>query len=118
MQIRFIPIPRETDICVIIAFRCVDSIVEQELEERERRIDNQPTTLEVDVLMLCIGVGSNRRAENIRGQRHSRGPVGCKDHNSQNQRNAEHSNQNPLFHGKITFTSSRRQNGGRAFDSR
>ena len=36
MQIRFIPIPRETDICVIIAFRCVDSIVEQELEERER----------------------------------------------------------------------------------
>ncbi len=36
MQIRFIPIKTDNNPNVIIAFRCVDSIVEQELEERER----------------------------------------------------------------------------------
>ena len=36
MQIRFIPIKSENSVNVVIAFRCVDNIVEQELEERER----------------------------------------------------------------------------------
>ena len=36
MQIRFIPIKAENTVNVIIAFRCIDTIVEQELEERER----------------------------------------------------------------------------------
>ena len=36
MQIRFIPIKTETSVNVIIAFRCIDNIVEQELEEREK----------------------------------------------------------------------------------
>lgn len=36
MQIRFIPIKTSEAINVIIAFRCIDNIVEQELEERER----------------------------------------------------------------------------------
>ncbi|MBQ5884470.1 MAG: hypothetical protein IIW72_08070, partial [Clostridia bacterium] len=36
MQIRFIPIKSENSVNVVIAFRCIDNIVEQELEERER----------------------------------------------------------------------------------
>lgn len=36
MQIRFIPVKAKNTTNVIIAFRCIDNIVEQELEERER----------------------------------------------------------------------------------
>ncbi len=35
MQIRFIPIKKEDAVNVIIAFRCIDNIVEQELEQRK-----------------------------------------------------------------------------------
>lgn len=35
MQIRFIPIKRKDAVNVIIAFRCIDNIVEQELEQRK-----------------------------------------------------------------------------------
>lgn len=35
MQIRFIPIKAKNTVNVIIAFRCIDNIVEQELEQRE-----------------------------------------------------------------------------------
>lgn len=50
MQIRFIPVKAENSMNVIIAFRCVDSIVEQELEERERTeqlLDNSNQRLRV-----------------------------------------------------------------------
>ena len=36
MQIRFIPIKAEDSVNVIIAFRCIDNIVEQELEQRKK----------------------------------------------------------------------------------
>lgn len=55
MQIRFIPIKAENSVNVIIAFRCIDNIVEQELEQRketEELLNNSNQRLRV-ITGLC-----------------------------------------------------------------
>ena len=55
MQIRFIPVKSENLVNVIIAFRCIDNIVEQELEQRketEELLENSNQRLRV-ITGLC-----------------------------------------------------------------
>lgn len=55
MQIRFIPVKSEDTVNVIIAFRCIDNIVEQELEQRketEELLENSNQQLRV-ITGLC-----------------------------------------------------------------
>ena len=55
MQIRFIPVKSENSVNVIIAFRCIDNIVEQELEQRketEELLENSNQRLRV-ITGLC-----------------------------------------------------------------
>ncbi|MBR3809827.1 MAG: response regulator [Clostridia bacterium] len=55
MQIRFIPVKSEDSVNVIIAFRCIDNIVEQELEQRketEELLENSNQRLRV-ITGLC-----------------------------------------------------------------
>ena len=55
MQIRFIPVKSEDSVNVIIAFRCIDNIVEQELDQRketEELLENSNQRLRV-ITGLC-----------------------------------------------------------------